>query len=176
VTIANGSAIVKADLDAMTNTALALIRADNAQLPLAYPFTFHFRALRAGGAPTPEYARRARFVAPRDLWLEAISLGVWNMGGTTTATLQQTGSGDALAFMPASVSVAGAGAASLAHATRTLYDNTRGNPRSSALAANPVFRAIPKGTPMTLQLETTNTTTPEHCWVTLICRGGFARP
>lgn len=177
MTIANGSAIALADINAMTTTALGNVRTDNAQLPIALEWTVPFRAMRSNAPITPEYARRAFLVAPRDLWLDTLTLKVHGLNGTTTATIEQEAAvGTALAFISATVSVVGAGAAATASAVRTLYDNTRASAKSALIPVNPVFRTVPKGTRMRMTLTTTNTLGSEHVWCTLVCREGYARP
>jgi len=169
MTVSNGSAIVKADLDALTETALALIAADNARLPLGWPLALEFSGLNASLAA---HRRTRTFVAPQDLLLETFA--VQTHGLTASSALSFTIRGDGgVAQFP--VDVLGTGGATTANQTRTLFDNTKGRVDAASLPTNPVLRVFPRGSTITVVGATSSVAVDPLVIAMLMFRAFFDR-
>lgn len=168
MTVANGSAILAADLAALTTAQLALLQADNAALPGALGLRFHFQNLVAS---TPAYASKSIIVVPFDMYLDVLAVEAKNhtAGATTTVTLSEP-----LGTWPTTITgtTGGAGPTRL---TRLLYDNSRAPPKRDFATASSAFRMFNKGSTLTLTATTTNTTTASWVHVNLVARSGYAR-
>ena len=71
MTIADGSLILAADLDALTLADLAILQADNARLPGYHPLTFTFQGLMS---TTAANKRKARFVVPQNMLVDTLAV------------------------------------------------------------------------------------------------------
>jgi hypothetical protein len=151
MTIANGSPILAADLNALLTTSLVAIQADVAAKDLAYDWTYRWRGLLAA---TDEHEREARFIAPHDLVVESVALAIANTDGTTTLTLE---SESGIALFPYAVTATGAGAGSTVKAARILFDNRGGVLTDTAsILSNPAARTLHRGDSLLLRVTTTN--------------------
>lgn len=170
--IANGSTISEADLDAMITASLALLQADNGQVPGGLELHFQFNNVVT---TTAALRRTAKFLMPFDGMVESIAIETGDMtaASTTTATLAGL-DGEVLSLWPATVSVAsGAGNAKGA---RKLYDGTKQKISSKGFAttAQPV-RTLLKGDPLEVVVVTTSVATPSMCHVVIVLREFLAR-
>lgn len=176
MTVANGSAILAADLAALTTTQLGLVQADNAALPGAHAMHFYFQNLVA---TTPAYESKLTFVVPADFYLEAIAVESSNhtAASTTTVTVQSNANvGDAsgtLGLWPATITgTTGTGTTKLA---RVLYDGGKSPPKRDFATGSKAFRTYNKGNTLQMTVSTTNTTTPSWVHVVLVARSFYAR-
>lgn len=167
MTVANGSAILAADLAALTTAQLAALQADNAQLPGALALHFHFQNLVASTLP---YAAKKILVVPFDFYLETLSVEANNHTAASTTTVRID---EPLGTWPTEVTGAtGAGNTAL---SRLLYDNARTKPRRDFATQSRAFRMFNKGSTLALTATTTNTTTPSNVHVTLVARSIYSR-
>lgn len=179
MTIANGSPIIKADLDALITAQLALIQADNAQLPAGLMVNWTFPNLVASTNAT---RAKAYFVAPWDLYVE--SLGADTVDHTAASTFKAAlyGDGNLLNYpRPASVggvvpfiSVSVANGAGFTKGGRLIRDNTKGPAKADAATAQS-FTVIPRGTTITLVVTTTSIAAPSEAHVTAVFRQFWGR-
>lgn len=176
MTVANGSAILAADLAALTTTQLGLVQADNAALPGALALHFYFQNLLA---TTPAYESKTTFVVPADFYLDAIAVEANNhtAASTTTVTVQSSAnSGDAsgtLGLWPATITgTTGAGTTKL---SRLLYDGSLTPPKRNFATGSRAFRTYNKGNTLQMTVTTTNTTTASWVHVILVARSFYAR-
>lgn len=184
MTIANGQAILAADLNALWATGLASLRTDNAGLPLGHELAFSFAGIVA---TTPAYKRKAVFVAPVDSYLE--TLAVQSSGCTAASTVTVTLAGyvpgntaagqigsDSLTLFPVAVGPTASGAARAA-AARVLYQGGRARADAASLPFSPAFRTLLQGAAYQLTVATTSVVvTTARIDVALVLRTGFARP
>lgn len=167
MTVANGSAILAADLAALTTTQLAALQVDNAQLPGALALHFHFQNLVAS---TPTYAAKKILVVPFDFYLEALSVESNNHTAASTTTVTLT---EPLGTWPTQITgTTGAGNTALA---RLLYDNAKTPPKRDFATGSRAFRMFNRGSTLTLTATTTNTATPSNVHVTLVARSIYSR-
>jgi hypothetical protein len=165
VTIANGSPILAADLDALTSTQLALLAADAGQLPLAGEVSLVFPGLTTGLHSSNPERCQASFTAPYDLLIEAVAVqaGDHTAASTTTVTLSCPGVLDAF-----SVVVSGTTGAGLTKLARVLYDNAGKGPARAV-------RVIPRGAVVDVFVDTTSAAAASMLQVVVAFRAFFAR-
>ena len=161
MTIANGSTIDAADLNTLVETAVNAQISDRTAKPRGHYLSFQFFDVVAA---TAEHRRQTAFVIPRDCYVESVSVHTGDMVGTVTATI--TGDG-ALVNWP--LEVTGTAASGATDLQRTFYDNTLSKTQDRG------FRVLTQGATCTLTIETTSTTTPCVCTVTLVLRQFFGR-
>lgn len=178
MTISDGSTIESADLDALGTAQLALLRADNAQLPLAHEASFVWVGLTASSA---DERCKAVFVMPFDGWLETLVVQGSDFTAASSVTVSLTCPGvltasDVDAPDPFPVSVTGAvGAASRTKLSRVIYDGTKGRVGTTHMASNRAIRLIPKGATVTINVQTTSVVATSMLQVLLLLRGNWAR-
>lgn len=177
--ITNGSAITKADLDAMITAALALIQADNGQVPQGLEVHLYFPNLVAA---TTALLAKAVIVAPYDCYVETIAAEGGEHTAASTLTVTVTGDGALGAWpkAPAAGSTtpfakaSGAVGAGINKIARLLFDGTKSAPSAGADTSRSV-RIIPRGTTLTVAVTTTSVATPSMTHVVLVLREHFAR-
>lgn len=178
--IANGSAILEADLDAQISTALAVIRTDNGQLPGGLEVHLTFPNLVGGGGATPLERRKFVFPVPFDCYVEVIAgehgdatnpstltvdlAAIASIGGTVVT--------DPLSLWSMNVSGAVAGTG---HVPRVLYDGTKTKVNDAFTTTSRAHRTLLKGSTLQVTVSTTNLLTPSMCHVVLVLREFFAR-
>ena len=161
MTIANASTVLSADVTGAYSTPFSQMSLQNRVARLGWNMAFRWDGLVAANSP-PLYQRTTLFVMPSNVILEALSVSVINMDGTTTALLEQdydvTKVNDPpLAFMGLQASATGVSGGTV-KAPRLVLNNARsGRVRGTLIRNNPVFRVIPRGTPMRVVVTTTNT-------------------
>ncbi len=168
MTISNGSAIIATDLDALTTAALALIQADNAQLPIGFHHSATFHNVVTG---TNASYRKQIFVVPFDCYIESVCVqaGDQTAASTVTATVEADG-----VLGPWDISISGTAGAGTTHLARLLYDNTK-TKQSAVSSTSTAFRVLPAGTTVTITVSTTSIATPSVIVVLLALRQFFAR-
>lgn len=175
--IANGSAILEADLDAQISTALAAIRTDNGQLPGGLEVHLTFPNLVAG---TSAERRKHVFPVPSDCYVEVIAgehgdatnpstlqvdlAAIAAVGGTVVT--------DPLSLWSMSVSGAVAGTG---HVPRVLYDGTKTKVNDAFTTTSRAHRTLLRGSTLQVTVSTTNLLTPSMCHIVLVLREFFAR-
>lgn len=187
MTISNGSAILAADLNTLTAAELALLATDNAQLPLGFVIPFHFPNLVAS---TTSYRRKCKFVAPWDMYVEALAVQAADQTAASTVSAAVSGDGTlvddlgdsddfgeerGLVFWPAKVS--GSAGTGITLLSRLLFDNTKtkaGRGGSFATASR-AFRTVLKGSTLTVSAKTTSVATPSYVTVALAVRQFLGR-
>ena len=154
MTIANGSLITAADLNALTTTALGLIRTDNARLAGVVNHCYTSFNIVGGGVPTALALRTWKFVVPVDTIVDWVHLQGCQHTNPSTTTVTITPDGPAAAF-PISLS-GSTGSAGRVRLSSALYDNTVTNVANDFNASARVLRVWPKGTTVTVVISTTN--------------------
>lgn len=162
--IANGSTILTADLNAMLSSTLAAIQADNAQLPAGLELNLSFPGLVNA---TPAEQRKAIFVAPFDLLVDAIAVQSSGFTAASTLTVAVTGDGPVVNWPMTVSGTVGAGVVKLA---RLLYDNTKTNPAKSFATTSRAFRVFPRGSTITVTASTSSVAAGSLCTVNLAMR------
>ncbi len=159
MTISNGSAVLAADLDAMTTTQLAAMATDTAQLPLGGEVSFIFAGIVTGVTYT------ARWVAPYDCLIEVVAVQAADFTAASTAIVSLSAPGILDAFP---VTITGATGAGITKLARVLYDNVGlGNART--------LRVIPKGAIVDINASTTSAAAASQMQVVIVYRSFFAR-
>lgn len=169
MTISNGNPILAADLSAMTNADLALVRTDNAQLPLGHLVNFQFKNLVFGTAPNRS---KCRFVIPFDCFIECSAVQTGDVTNASTLTLAFTGDG-ALPNFPVQSSLTLVNG--LAKASRVLFDATKGRAGPSFMPLNRALRVWTKGATITMTVSTASVATPSMLQILLVMRQHLAR-
>lgn len=185
MSITNGSAVTKTDLDSMLTMSLVLVATDNAQLPTGFQWHATFPNLVAS---TPIRCRKAVFVAPCDLLLETVALeaGDHTAASTTQVAVTAGATVDDLAsttdleadprnlvFWPHKVSATtGAGTTLCA---RVMFDGTKTNPKSDFTATSRAARVVLAGSTIVVSVSTTSVATPSKTHVVLVFREFFQR-
>jgi hypothetical protein len=185
VAITNGSAILKADLDALVSTQLGLVQDDNEQVPGSYTLHFQFRGVVDGS--TDAYAK-AVFVCPFDCYLETFAVSAGDQTAASTVKAAITGDGtlvndldDAesltdegkLVFWP--VKVSGAAGSGHTKLTRLLYDGTKTRAGVSFATTSRAHRTLLKGSTLTVSVATSGIATASLICVALVLREFWAR-
>ena len=153
MTIADGSLILAADLDALTLADLVLLQADNARLPGYHPLTFTFQGLLS---TTAANKRKARFVVPQNMLVDTlavISTPANSAAATITATVSAGGILDDWAM-----TVTGTLDTVAKKQARLLFDGTMSaKPGLNQATTSRVVRLLPKGAIVDVEVSTTNT-------------------
>jgi hypothetical protein len=84
MTIADGSAILASDLNALTTAQLALMQADNAQLPQLIRHNIYFHGMVAASSPITTFST---FVVPWSMHLMAVAVRTAAFTAASTLTL-----------------------------------------------------------------------------------------
>jgi hypothetical protein len=179
MSLTNGSNILASDLTALTTAALALIQADNAQVPAAYEWHSHFPNLVTG---TAAERRKSIVVAPFDCFVEVIAAEGNDHTAASTLTVSLYGDGALQSFpqAPASgtttpfLSVSGTVGAGINKLSRLLYDGTKSSTKAGPSTSQAV-RLIPRGTTLTLTVSTTSVAAASSTHVAVVLREFFAR-
>lgn len=179
MTIANGDVVEVADVSALYTAALALLQADNADVPLGFDVRFSFPNLVTS---TEAYKRKVVFVCPCDLLLEAVA--VEGADHTAASTLTVRVRGDGALFSDDTpedgddgwgANVVGAVGAGITKLARLLFDNTLTYVGADFEGTARAFRVLPKGSTITITVESTSVATPSETDVTLVCREFWVR-
>lgn len=148
------------DLNAyMSGDNLVTIRA---ALPAAHYLQFQFDALTSSVA---EHRRKRQFVVPADCYLETISARVLAATTGNVITVSLTGNG---AFLHWPISLTQQTSSTVTSLNRTLFNN------SYSKLADKGFRALTKGTTMTLEVAN-STTNPVTVYAGLTLRQFYGR-
>jgi hypothetical protein len=170
MTISNGSAVLAADLDAMLTSSLALILADDAQLPAGAELNLYFPRLQSA---TPTSVRRYSFVAPCDLLVECSYVQAADMAAASQLTVNVTGNGE-LGNWPLTVGPFSVGSG-VSNGPRLLFDNTKGNPKNNFATTSQAFRVFRRGVTITITLTATGGAATSTVQVGLVFREFFQR-
>lgn len=180
MTIGNGQIILAADLNAMNTSLMALVQADNAQLPGGLELNWTFPNLVTG---TAAQRRKSSFPVPWDCYVEALTAETIDHTAASTFTASLTGDGNLINFpRPAPsagvtipfITVTVTGAVGLSKGARLGRDNTKTAPKSSA-ATTKAFTVIPRGSTISLSVSSTSIATPSQARVTLVLRQFMGR-
>jgi hypothetical protein len=169
MTIADGQLITAADLNAMTTAALALIQADNAQLPGAVQPSWQSFGIVAGTSPA---ARTWVFVAPVDLIVENVVVQACDHTAASTTTVTLTPDGPAAAFPIAVTGTTGAGRTVL---RSPVFDGTPTNVGKDFSTTSRVVRVWPKGTTVTVVVSTTSVAAASAINIAVVARAFYSR-
>jgi hypothetical protein len=185
MTISNGSTALKTDLDAMISTALALVQADNAQVPGAYEIHLTFPGCISS---TSSYKRKSTFPCPFDCYVETFAVTAAEQTAASTVKAAITGDGtlvDSLAdsaslgdegklvFWPTKVSgTAGANTTKLA---RPLFDGTRTKAGLNFATTSQAHRVFLKGSTITVSVMTSSIVGASKIDVAIVLREFLAR-
>ena len=169
MTIANGSVLANADLNALTTTQQTLLATDAAQLPVGFHHGVTFANLVAS---TVAYRRKHTFIMPADCYLDALAVTASDFTAASTITTVVTADG-ALANWPLQrTGGVGAGFNAL---SRILYDNTKTRVKLSFDLTAQSFRVFPRGTTVVVTMSTTSVATPSQAAVCFAFRQYFQR-
>jgi hypothetical protein len=153
MTIADGSLILAADLDALTLADLVLLQADNARLPGYHPLTFTFQGLLS---TTAANKRKARFVVPQNMLVDTLAV-ITTPANSAAATITATVSAGGI-LDDWSMSVTGALDTVAKKQARLLFDGTMSaKPGLNQATTSRVVRLLPKGAIVDVEVSTTNT-------------------
>lgn len=153
MTIADGSLILAADLDALTLADLVLLQADNARLPGYSPLTFTFQGLMS---TTAANKRKARFVVPQNMLVDTLAV-ITTPANSAAATITATVSAGGI-LDDWSMSVTGTLDTVAKKQSRLLFDGTMSaKPGLNQAATSRVVRLLPKGAIVDVEVSTTNT-------------------
>lgn len=170
MSISNGSTITAADLNAMTTSALALIRADNARLAGIVNHCYTSFNVIAG---TALLLRTWRFVVPVDTIVDWVLLQACQHTNPSTTTISITADGAAAAFP---ISVTGTtGTSGRVRIASPYYDNTVTNVADSFETTSRVLRVWPKGTTVTVVIETTSVAAASSIGINICGRSFYSR-
>lgn len=149
-----------ADLNSyMSSDSLVSTRA---ALPAADYLHFEFDALTSSVAA---HRRKRQFVVPADCYLETVAVHVVATTTNNVITVSLTGNG---AFLHWPVSLTEQTSSTSDSLTRTLFDN------SYSKLADKGFRALTKGTTMTIEVAN-STTNPVQVFANLVLRQFYGR-
>lgn len=165
----NGSTILAADLNAMLSTQLALMAADNAQLPVGFHSQHRFDGIVA---TTPVERSLSVVVVPFDCYVEALIVTTNGMTNPSTVTVSVTGDG-ALPNFP--ISTTQSVTAAFTNLVRFAYDGTKGRVGKLAMPTNRAFRVFPRGSTLTVAATTTNVAAGAQLQVAVALRQFFGR-
>jgi len=166
--ITNGSTILAADVNEMTTSSLALVQADAGRIPVGMQAVFMFHNIRDGTSP---HRRKSIFVVPYDCLLETVAVQCAEHTAASTATVTVTADG---AYSNFPTSVSGTVGSGITKLSRLLYDNTQSSGKSFASTAR-AFRALTKGSTVTVTAASTSVLASSSMQVTLVLRQFFAR-
>lgn len=172
MTIADGLTILENDLNALTTAQLALMQADNAQLPQLIRHNVYFHGMIAASPPSTTLTT---FVMPWSMHLMAVAVYAAAFTAASTLTITITGDGMFSAFPvqigPLTVGVA---ATSLA---RVFYDGTRGvSAAPSTMVNNQAMRLLNQGQTITVTPTCTGSVDATSFLQVCLCfRSDFAR-
>lgn len=180
MTIANGSAVLASDVNAMVSTALGLVQDDNEAVPAGFQFRLEFPDLLAA---TLEYRRRARFVCPCDLLIEAVAVDAAEHTAATTLDVTIRGDGALVTDGQNAdgddgwgIDITGIVGAGFTKLARLLFDNTRTNVGNDFEGTSRAFRVFPKGSTVEVIVASTGgVATPNEVSVVLLCREFWVR-
>lgn len=171
MTIADGSLILAADLNALTLADLALLRTDNARLPGYHPLTFTFQGLLSSTAANK---RKARFVVPYNMLVDTLAVmttAANSSAATITARVSAGGILDDWAM-----EVTGTLDTVAKKQARLLYDGTMSaKPGLDQSTTSRVVRLLPKGAIVDVEVSTTNTLGTMVATIVLCSRIQLAR-
>lgn len=171
MTIADGSLILAADLDALTLADLAILQADNARLPGYHPLTFTFQGLMS---TTAANKRKARFVVPQNMLVDTLAVmttAANSAAATITAGVSAGGILDDWAM-----EVTGTLDTVAKKQTRLLFDGTMSaKPGLNQSTTSRVVRLLPKGAIVDIDVSTTNTLGTMVATIVLCSRIQLAR-
>lgn len=171
MTIADGSLILAADLDALTLADLAILQADNARLPGYHPLTFTFQGLMS---TTAANKRKARFVVPQNMLVDTLAVmttAANSAAATITARVSAGGILDDWAM-----EVTGTLDTVAKKQTRLLFDGTMSaKPGLNQSTTSRVVRLLPKGAIVDIDVSTTNTLGTMVATIVLCSRIQLAR-
>lgn len=171
MTIADGSLILAADLDALTLADLVLLQADNARLPGYHPLTFTFQGLVASTAAN---RRTARFVVPQNMLVDTLAVmttAANSAAATITARVSAGGILDDWAM-----EVTGTLDTVAKKQARLLFDGTMSaKPGVDQATTSRVVRLLPKGAIVDVDVSTTNTLATMVATIVLCSRIHLAR-
>jgi hypothetical protein len=161
--------VLASELNTLITSALTTLQTDNAQVPLGLEQNFFFANINS--STTPANAQTI-FVAPFDLYVEALCVQCGNFTNPSTVTVNVTGDG-ALSNFPltATGSIAAAGTVNI---SRRLLDNTKTSNKGFAKTSQ-MFRVFTTGETITITVSTTSLAAATACMVTLAMRQFFAR-
>jgi hypothetical protein len=153
MTIADGSLILAADLDALTLADLVLLQADNARLPGYHPLTFTFQGLMS---TTAANKRTARFVVPQNMLVDTLAV-ITTPANSAAATITATVSAGGI-LDDWSMAVTGTLDTVAKKQARLLFDGTMSaKPGLNQATTSRVVRLLPKGAIVDVEVSTTNT-------------------
>lgn len=167
MTIANGSPITAADLNALTTTELALLEADNAGLPGVTHVSRQFFGIVAG---TTAYRRKSIWVVPANILVESVAVQTADhtAASTTTVTID-----DNIGLTPFQVSgTTGAGRTQMA---RRLFDGTKTNVGKDFSTTSRVVWVLLKGSVVTIEVTTTSVAVASAIQVAIVGRQFIGR-
>ena len=171
MTVANGSTILAADLNALTTTQLGLIQADNARLPGYAPVIFTFQGLVATTVPA---RRRARFIVPANMLVDTLAI-ITSPATSNTATITATVSAGGI-LDDFSMEVTGTLDTVTKKQSRLLYDGTMlAKPGLNQSTTSRVVRLLPKGAIVDVTVSTTNALATMVATIVLCSRSRLAR-
>ena len=171
MTVANGSTILAADLNALTSLSLVLMRTDNRRLPGYAPLIFTFQNLING---TPAARRTARFVVPVNMLVDTLAVitsPATSSAATITATVSAGGILDDWAM-----EVTGTLDTVTKKQSRLLFDGTMtAKPGLNQSTTSRVVRLLPKGAIIDVTVSTTNALATMVATIVLCSRSSLAR-
>lgn len=170
MTIADGQLITAADLNAMTTSALALIRADNARLAGVVNHSYTSFNIIAGTSPL---LRTWKFVVPVDTIVDWVHMQGCQHTNPSTTTIAITADGAAAAFP---ITLTGStGSSGRVRFSSALYDNTVTNVADNFETTSRVLRVWPKGTTVTVVITTTNAVVASSIGFNICGRSFYSR-
>lgn len=179
MTLANGSLILASDLAGMATAQLALLAADNGQLPLGLQHAFQFPGITAALLASNPERCKAVFVMPWDGYVETMAVqgGDLTAASTTTATLTCPGpiTSTGLGPDPFPVTQSGTTGAGIVKLARIIYDGTKGRVGATYMPTNRAFRVIPRGNTVTVNVTTTSVAAASMLTVSLLVRQFLGR-
>lgn len=180
MTLANGSLILASDLAGMATAQLALLAADNGQLPLGLQHAFQFPGITAALLASNPERCKAVFVMPWDGYVETMAVqgGDLTAASTTTATLTCPGPLTKTVVNapdPFPVTQSGTTGAGIVKLARIIYDGTKGRVGATYMPTNRAFRAVTRGATVTVNVTTTSVAAASMLTVSLLVRQFLGR-
>ena len=167
MTIANGSPITAADLNALTTTELALLQTDNASPPGITHVSRQFFGVVAG---TAAHRRKSIWVVPANILVESVAVQTSDHTAASTTTVRVT---DNIGLFPFEVTgMTGAGRTQMA---RRLFDGTKTNVGKDFATTSRVVWALLKGSIVTIEVETTSVAVASAIQVVIVGRQFIGR-
>lgn len=171
MTVANGTTILAADLNALTTTSLTSMRTDNRRLPGYAPLIFTFQGLVAS---TTAARRTARFVVPVNMLIDTLAI-ITSPATSSAATITATVSAGGI-LDDWSMTVTGTLDTVTKKQSRLLYDGTMlAKPGLNQSTTSRVVRLLPKGAIVDVNVSTTNALTSMVATIVLCSRSSLAR-